>query len=173
MQPFTLSKLKNVPSACFLRLIGGLKNSLANTNCIPCLVKPMFDPLPLTQVCLHPLVCVLHALSRWPFSPHLLLCAVSFLLQSLAKCSGIKHTKQFPFLGPFLKSRFTASATEHFIPCVSVLCSHGSSAAFSSSLWISLPAWSVLYNKTFIPHWQTFEDQSIEDGLWDCFPCFL
>ena len=55
---------------------------------------------------------LLHVLSRWPFLPHLLHCAVSFLLQSLEKCPGIPHTKQFPFLGPFLTSRFTASATE-------------------------------------------------------------
>ena len=69
-----------------------------------------------TDSCLPPSLCLLHALSRWPFSPHLLHCAVSFLLQSLAKCPGIPHTKQFPFLGPFLKSRFTVSATEPLCP---------------------------------------------------------
>ena len=69
-----------------------------------------------TDSCLPPLLCLLHALSRWPFSPHLPHFAVSFLLQSLVKCPGIPHTKQFPFLGPFLKSSFTASATEPVIP---------------------------------------------------------
>ena len=69
-----------------------------------------------TDSCLPPPLCLLHALSRWSFSPHLLHCAVYFLLQFLAKCPGIPHTKQFLFLGPFLKSRFTASATEPLCP---------------------------------------------------------
>ena len=69
-----------------------------------------------TDSCLPPSLCLLHALSRWPYSPHLLYCAVSFLLQSLATCPGRAHKKQFPFLGPFLKSRFTTSATEPLCP---------------------------------------------------------
>ena len=69
-----------------------------------------------TDSCLASSLCLLHALSRWPFSAHLLHCAVSLLLQFLAKCPGIPHTKQFPFLGPFLRSRFTASATEPLCP---------------------------------------------------------
>ena len=68
--------------------------------------------MPATDSCLTPSLCLLHALSRWPFSPHLLHCVVSFLLQFLAKCPVIPHTKRFPFMGPFLKSGFTASATE-------------------------------------------------------------
>ena len=70
-----------------------------------------------TDSCLPPSLCLLHAMSRSPSSPHLLPpCAVSSLPQSLAKCPGISHTKQFPFLGPFLKSRFTASANEPLCP---------------------------------------------------------
>ena len=69
-----------------------------------------------TVSCLPPSVWLLHALSRWPCSPQLLHCAVSFVLQSLEKCPGIPHTKQFPFLDPFLKSRSTASATEPLCP---------------------------------------------------------
>ena len=38
----------------------------------------------------------------------------------LAQCPGIPHTKQFPFLGPLLKSRFFASATETL--CLLCLC---------------------------------------------------
>ena len=69
-----------------------------------------------TDSCLPPSLCLLHALSRRLFSQHLLHCAVSFLQQSLAKCPEIPHTKQFPFLVPFLKSRFTASSTEPLCP---------------------------------------------------------
>ena len=32
---------------------------------------------------------------------------------------------------------------------------------------------AFLYNKTFIPHWQTIENQGVEERLWDCFPCFF
>ena len=56
-----------------------------------------------TDSCLPPSLCLLHALSLWPFSPQLLHCAVSFLLQSLEKCLGIPHTEQFSFLGFLLE----------------------------------------------------------------------
>ena len=49
-------------------------------------------------------LCLLHALSRWPLSLHLLHCAVSF------------HTRSSFFLRSLLKSRFSASATEPFCP---------------------------------------------------------
>ena len=62
-------------------------------------------------------------------------CAVSFLLQSLAKCPGIPHKKQFPFLGPFLKSRFTASATEPLCPlCLCDVLSGNFCSLFLNSL---------------------------------------
>ena len=69
-----------------------------------------------TDSCLPPPFCLLQALSGWHFSPHLLHCAVSFLQQSLVKCPGIPETKQFPFMGPFLKSLVTAIATEPLCP---------------------------------------------------------
>ena len=93
-----------------------------------------------TDSCLPPSVCLLHALSRWPFSLHLMHCAASFL-QSLAKCSGIPHTTQFPFPVPSWSQASLPVSLNHFVPCVSVLCSHGNSAAFSSTLWSSLPGW--------------------------------
>ena len=79
---------------------------------------------------LPPSFCLLHVLTRWHFSPHLLHLAVYFLQQSLLRCPGIPHTKQFPLLKCFLKSRITASATENFVPGVSVLCSHECSQPF-------------------------------------------
>ena len=92
-----------------------------------------------TDSCFPPSLCLLHALSRWPFSAHLLHFAVLFLLQSLAKCP---HTKQFPFMSPFLKSRFTASATEPLCPlCLCVVLSWNF-CSLSSTLEISLPGWS-------------------------------
>ena len=45
-----------------------------------------------------------------------LYCLVSFLLQSVVKCPWIQHTKQFPYLFPFLRSGFTANAAEHLCP---------------------------------------------------------
>ena len=45
-----------------------------------------------------------------------LFCLVFFLLQSLVKCPWIPHTKQFPYLCPFLRSGSTANAAEHLCP---------------------------------------------------------
>ena len=68
---------------------------------------------PITEdSCLPPFLCLLYVLSRWIFSQHLMHCAVSYLFHSLAKCSVIPHTTPFLLLGPFLKSRFTASSKE-------------------------------------------------------------
>ena len=110
-----------------------------------------------TDSCLPPSLCLLHALSGWPFSQHLLHCAVSFLLQSLAKCPENPHTKQFLSLVPLFKSRFNAVPLNHFVPCVSVLFSHGSSAAFSSTLWSSLLGYSFPVYQNFhtslADHW--------------------
>ena len=88
-----------------------------------------------TESCLPPSLSLMHALSRWPFSSHLLHGALSFLLQSLAKCPGIPHTKQFPFLGHFLKSRFTSSATEPLCPlCLCAVLSCKLSSLFLNSV---------------------------------------
>ena len=97
-----------------------------------------------TDSCLPPSLCLLHALSRLPFSPHLLHCAVSFFLQSLAKCPGIPHTKQFPFLGPFLKSLVSLHRA-----LMKVL------QPFPQLRKVRCRVEAFLYNKTFIPHWQT------------------
>ena len=75
----------------------------------------MLDPLPLTNVCLHLLVSCMTCLGDLF---HLTRCIVL----SPSSCShwqsvqGSHTKKQFPFLGPRLKSRFTASATEPLCP---------------------------------------------------------
>ena len=65
----------------------------------------------ITDSCWTPSLFLLHAPSRWPLPPILLHFNVSFLLQFLAKSPETPHTKQFPLMSPFLRSRFTSSVT--------------------------------------------------------------
>ena len=114
-----------------------------------------------TDSFLPPSLRLLRNLYRWPFSPQKLHCAVFILLQSIAKSPEIAHTKKFPFLGPFLKSRFTAEAPE-------ILCTQLSCAIMEllqpvtqlCEVWCQVKAF--LYNKIFIPYWETIADQGNE-----------
>ena len=89
---------------------------------------------------LPPSLWILHVLLSWPFSPHLLHCAVSpFSCSAWQSVQGSPTQSSFPSLVPSWSHASLPVPLNHFVPCASVLCSHGSSAAFSSTLWWSLP----------------------------------
>ena len=105
---------------------------------IPRLVKPMLDPLPLTPVCLYISVFCMPCLGD--LSHHT--CCIVLSPSSCSPWQSVQgsHT-QNSFLS-WVPSRSHATPPvplNHFVTCASVLCSHGSSAAFSSTLWSSLP----------------------------------
>ena len=58
----------------------------------------------------------------------------------------------------------------YFVLCVSVRCSHGICAAFSSTLWIICRFEVFMYNKILVPHWQTIENQGIEKEMEQAVP---
>ena len=127
-----------------------------------------------TDSCLPPSLCLLHALSRWPFSPHLLHYAISFLLQSLATCPGIHTHKAVSFRGSLLEVTLHCQCNWTTLSLVPLCCALMEVLQpFPQLCEVRCRVIAFLYNKSFIPHWQTIEDQGVEEGLWDCFPCFL
>ena len=99
------------PLACLLPSTGKELPS------VPRLVKPMLDPLPLAHVCLHLFVSSMPCLDD--LSHHT--CCIVLSPSSCSPLQSIQgsHTQNSllsSFLGPLLKSRFTASATEPLCP---------------------------------------------------------
>ena len=118
------------PPACLLSSTG------PELPIIPHLVKPMLDPFPLTHVCLHLFV------SCMPFlgDPSHRNCCIVLSPAVLVQNVQGSHT-QCSFISWFLSWNHTSLPVplSLFVPCVFVLCSQGSSANFSSTLWSSLP----------------------------------
>ena len=130
--------------------------------------KRSFYPLPLTF--LPQSHCLLRALSRFTSSPHLLLCAVSFFRQSLAKCPGMAH-RAVSFLGSLPEVTLHCQCQWIILLLVSLWCARMQFLRpFPQHREVRCRVEAVFFSKTFIPHWQTIEDQGVKDGLSDCFP---
>ena len=128
-------------------------------------------PLPLTHASLHLFVSCMPCLGD--LSHHT--CCIVLSPTSCSPWQSVRgsHT-QSSFLSWVPSSRFAASATESLCPlCLCSVLSWKFYSLFLNSVKFVAGLKRPCIKKTFIPHWQTIEDQVVEEGLRDRFPLFL